>query len=70
LAVGKPDINLNSYGIKYFQKGEDSIDEVDESRDDIKVDSKIGGISVPKRHQTPKELEINEINRIIKNINQ
>ena len=63
MAVGKPDFNLNSYGIKYFQKGEDSIDEVDESRDDIKVDSKIGGTSVPKRPQTPKELEINEINR-------
>ena len=62
MAVGKPDFNLNSYGIKYFQKGEDSIDEVDESRDDIKVDSKIGGISVPKRPQTPKEIELSDIN--------
>jgi len=53
MVVGKPNFNLNSYGIKYFQKGEDSIDEVDERTDDkVNTVTTGGGLKQPTKLDT------------------
>ena len=53
MAVGKPNFNLNSYGIKYFQKGDDSIDEVDERTDDkVNTVTTGGGLKQPTKLDT------------------
>ena len=52
MAVGKPNFNLNSYGITYFQKV-DSLDEVDESRDDkVNTVTTGGGLKQPTKLDT------------------
>ena len=62
MAVGKPDFNLNSYGIKYFQKGEDDdLSDTDFSGNEDKVSTinQHGVIEAPK---TPQDLATAKLN--------
>ena len=52
MVVGKPDFNLNSYGIKYFQKGEDSLENSEQDNYNQDRDSETKGIKVPKISET------------------
>ena len=62
MAVGKPDFNLNSYGIKYFQKGDDddlSDENFSQNQENISTVNNTGGVTQPK---TSKELETAKLN--------
>jgi hypothetical protein len=57
MAVGKPDFNLNSYGIKYFQKV-DSLEQEQEDKQDTVNTVTTGGLNQP----TKLETELGSIN--------
>jgi hypothetical protein len=62
MAVGKPDFNLNSYGIKYFQKGEDDdLSDTDFSGNEDKV-STVNQHGVIERPKTPQDLATAKLN--------
>ena len=62
MAVGKPDFNLNSYGIKYFQKGEDDdLSDTDFSGNEDKV-STVNQHGVIESPKTPKDLATAKLN--------